>query len=683
MHVSNVQIFAIESVMDGVTDSRVKKMMKIKRKKKKRKRRHGNHDKLKLTGMSRSQTGPPGKASPNEREKKERNSAHHLQYPGNSDSELTPSISTEADVASLKDPLQDMEFSEAKEPQESSMNNPESEAMVVGEQKEDSQLEISMKVEENATSDPVISDVDRDDKDPNDSRTVPSVPEEQLPLGDSEKLPTTSIVSTGLVEQVVEKTPTEAATLPSSNEEEKPRVSDEDEEKSQDAFEKHPQPSINQIVPAESPAKTDLPSNTNVIIGEQGGEHVVKTFPNEKEIAGVHDQELRAKDSEIAEDGLNATMSKADPPPRIVKKLSKERIEGFIEQSALTLKHNPSPAALMADRDSGELYDTEGVVKSGERVDDRSRFDISFAKKAEQISNAFITGDLSSVNRESRKDELNGVEQLGIVKNKSGSLIESEISRHYTYTAEEMARMNLVDAAKRKDEIERLMTEDFKRKTSSPKHLATEIDGRTRFRKDSLLRKMNENRIKKTVDGKDLKVNVGVKDRKSAYLAMASQNNRDSIEKKKRKVSAVDIRKSRGNAHSKYRNSVKRQSSQTVSGRPKSPTQRRTSRPRLNAKRESWRRESESGVSQRNRSYTEHKAADERSKGKVVSPRLSASEIERAKLKAVDELASKQSYPYGPNAAKMLEIRKSDSSLNIEKNQSEFYSINEENEADE
>jgi len=299
------------------------------------------------------------------------------------------------------------------------------------------------------------------------------------------------------------------------------------------------------------------------------------------------------------------------------------------------------------------------------------------------------------VNRESRKDELDGVEQLGIVKKKSGSgvLTESEISRHYT--AEEMARMDLVDAAKRKDEIERLMTEDFKRKTSSPKHLAVEIDGRTRFRKDSLLRKMNEKRIKKTIDEKELKVNVGVKDRKSKYLAMASINNPDSLGKKKRKVSAGDIRKSRGNAHSKYINSVKRQSSQTVSGRPKSPIRRKTSRPRLSAKRESWRRESERGwkpkdlkatsaeVSSRNRSYTEHKASDEKYRGKVKSPRLSASEIERAKLKAVEELASKQSYPYGPNAAKMLDARKSDSLLSIEKSQSELYTTIEENEADE
>merc|ERR1711920_890533 len=123
---------------------------------------------------------------------------------------------------------------------------------------------------------------------------------------------------------------------------------------------------------------------------------------------------------------------------------------------------------------------------------------------------------------------------------------------------------DLVDAAKRKDEIERLMTEDFKRKTSSPKQLAIEIDGGTRLRKDSLMRSMNEKKIKKTIDGKQLKVNVGVKDRKS-----------------------------KGNAHSKYINSVKRQSSQT--GRPKSPIQRRSSRPRLSAKRESWLRESKMG----------------------------------------------------------------------------------------
>merc|ERR1712050_373954 len=113
----------------------------------------------------------------------------------------------------------------------------------------------------------------------------------------------------------------------------------------------------------------------------------------------------------------------------------------------------------MAARDSGEYYDTNSVIKSGERVDDRSMLDVSIAKKTEQISTAFNSGDLSSVDRESRKDELDGVEQMGIVKNKSSVLIEceSEISRHYT--AEEMARMDLVDAAKRKDEIERLMTE--------------------------------------------------------------------------------------------------------------------------------------------------------------------------------------------------------------------------------
>merc|ERR1712060_20014 len=188
---------------------------------------------------------------------------------------------------------------------------------------------------------------------------------------------------------------------------------------------------------------------------------------------------------------------------------------------------------------------------------------------------------------------------------------------------------------------------------------------------------------------------MGVKDRKSKYLAMASINNPDSPEKKKRKMSAGDRRKSRGNAHSKYINSVKRQSSQTVSGRPKSPIRRGTSRPRLSAKRETWRRDSERGekpkdlkatsaeVSSRNRSHTEHKASDEKYKVKVISPRLNASEIDRAKLKAVEELASKQSYPYGPNAAKMLEARKSDSLLSIEKNQSELYSTIEENEADE
>merc|ERR1711920_600931 len=252
---------------------------------------------------------------------------------------------------------------------------------------------------------------------------------------------------------------------------------------------------------------------------------------------------------------------------------------------------------------------------------------------------------------------------------------------------------DLVDAAKRKDEIERLMTEDFKRKTSSPKHLAIEIDGGTRLRKDSLMRSMNEKKIKKTIDGKQLKVNVGVKDRKSKYLAMASQKNRESLERIKRKVSTGDIRKSKGNAHSKYINSVKRQSSQT--GRPKSPIQRRSSRPRLSAKRESWLRESKMGgkpkdlrttsseVSRRNRSHTEHKASDEKNRAKVISPRLNASEIKRAKLKAVEDLASKQSYPYGPNAAKLLEARKSDSLLSIEKNQSELYSTIEENEADE
>merc|ERR1711920_702857 len=254
---------------------------------------------------------------------------------------------------------------------------------------------------------------------------------------------------------------------------------------------------------------------------------------------------------------------------------------------------------------------------------------------------------------------------------------------------------DLVDAAKRKDEIERLMTEDFKRKTSSPKHLAIEIDGGTRLRKDSLMRSMNEKRIKKTIDGKELKVNVGVKDRKSKYLAMAGQKKIESLEKKKRKVSAGDIRKSKGNAHSKYINSVKRQSSQTISVRSKPAVHRKSSRPRLSAKRESWLRESErrgkpkdakttsAEVSRRNRSYTGHKTSDEKYKAKDIAPRLNASEIERAKLKAVEALASKQSYSYGPNAAKLLEARKSDSSLSIEKNQSELYSTIEENEADE
>merc|ERR1719397_253081 len=644
--------------------------------------------------MVRSQTEPSsGETSPNVKNKCK--SANHLQSPVILDGELTPTASTEGDVPSLKDPLLDMEISEVKEPPESSINNPESEAMADVEQKEDSQLDTPMKVDENEalSPDPVTTDVDRDNKGPKDSRIEPSVTEEQLPLGES-KILTTSLVSPRVAEQVVGKAPSKAAPLP-SNEEEKPRVSDEDEEKSLDAFEKKATPSINQIVPAELPANTERPANTNVVIGELGGEHVVKTFPSEKEIAGgLYGKESLAENNQIeAENELNAPMSKSDSPLRIVKKLSKERTEGIFEQTEQTLKHTPSQAALMADQDSGELYDARGVVKSGERVDDRSKLDISFAKKSEEISLAFNSGDLSTVDREIRKDKLDGVEQLGIVKNKSGVLTESEISRHYT--AEEMARMDLVDAAKRKDEIERLMTEDFKRKTSSTKQVAVEIDGRTRFRKDSLLRKMNEKRIKKTIDEKELKVNVGVKDRKSKYLAMASQSKRESLEKKKRKVSAGDIRKSRGNAHSKYINSVKRQSSQTVSGRPKSPILRRSSRPRLSAKRESWRRESErggkpkdlkstsAGVSQRNRSHTEHKASDEKYRAKNKSPRLSASEIERAKLKAVEDLASKQSYPYGPNAAKMLEARKSDSLLSIEKSKSELYSTIDENEADE
>merc|ERR1719320_1523995 len=264
---------------------------------------------------------------------------------------------------------------------------------------------------------------------------------------------------------------------------------------------------------------------------------------------------------------------------------------------------------------------------------------------------------------------------MGLVKKISSGVSESEISKHYT--SAEMSQLDLVDAAKRKNEYERLMTESFKSK-SSYSDVGAEVDGRTRYRTESILRKMNENRIKKTIDEKELKVDIGVKDRKNAYLARL---NPDCSDKRTRKMSAGDIRRSTGNAHSKYRNSVKRQSSKTISGKPISPIKRRTSRPRLSAKRESWRRESETEQKsigktrsedyRRSNSYTEQKNSDAKYRRKLTSPRIKASEIEKSKLKAVNELASKQSYPYGPNAAKLLEKRKSDHLLSVEENELE------------
>lgn len=650
MHASNVQVFAMDSVMDGVSAARKKKKMKIKRKRKrkKRKEKHSEHG---SAPPSPNNPTPSQEPFPVIKVDGPTFTGDYLLTPGDEQSPWTDG----SDMSPLPSPSPDAspieDFCEIKGNENSSMAISGLDLVHV-EVKDASESKIACEVEENAAPNPEVvrPDMNWDDEAHKSG--------EQLLPGDGKKSHTVSEVSSQSTLQRVEKVSTEVSSQPCEAREEKALI-------------------IANIPQLPKGVVPETETDT-VVIAEHGGEQIVGVLPSVNEIAdepGGQDSNFEDNqiETETPEDAVNSEGSR---PHRVVNKLSKERTEGMFGQSKLTPTHKTSSAAIAADYDNLEVYDTHTVVKSGVKVDDMNKLDFNFAKRAEEMSNAFRIGDhIPTSQQERSQNELDGVQQKRLVKNTSTMMEfgESEISKHYTHA--EMSTLDDVDAAKRKNDLENLMTVGFKKKKSSL-DLGTEIDGRTRYRKESILRKMKEIKVKKTVNEKDLKVDVGVKDRMNMFLAKVNQP--ENFENRKRNVSAYVARKTiTGNAHSKYINSVKRNSSRTVTGKPPSPLKRKSSRPRLSAKRESWRRESETELKvgdQRTlsetdllgRNYTEYKTSPKSRRKTAISPkkaRLKASEIQKSKLKAAQELASKESYPYGPNAAKMIEMRRSKSDL--------------------
>jgi len=657
MHASNVQVYAIDSIMEGVNQSKKKKKMKIKRRHKRKKRR-----------IAKPGKGPPSTVN----ESPDGATWSDAKSVG----DVSPNVSPRPEPSPTPDAAIDV--SEEKEFPQNTEGSP---ALFPGSEEKETSLKVSDNhiipaVEENLAL-PAGSlvptsraKVEQDTACEENEVPLPMTTEDNLLPGKSNTEPKTSEVSSP----------------PQDTEEQKALDSDVQEEKTSGTIGDE-KISHGFLVIPESPLAApqqdeDKPTET-IVIAEEGGEQFIKV-PSIDEATALNDQELPQIGIENDGNGINDEQAdKISPlPVRAVNKLSKDRTEGTFGYSKPAAEHQTSPAARLADLGKREeYYSDEQIVKSGEKLDDLSLLELDFARKAEQISAAFSVGDLSSL-KTITGDELNGVQHKRLVSNMDIDFTDTQITRHFT--DEEMALLEGVDASKRKEAIMRMMTASFKKKTSVD---LRDVDvSKIRNRQESYIQKSKESPTK-TNSKKNLGVKVDVARRKSKYLANLEENKAKSKHRAKR-PSSGDSKKLRSAAQLKYMRSVqrldstssstlKRKKSSTVISNPALLKRKSTSsRPRLNAKRESWRKngteqKSSDLLRMRSLTFTEGKNSEPGNRRNTyTSPRierLKSSEIEEAKMRAARGLSYKPEYPYGPHAAKMMEERASQRNLLKEK----------------
>jgi len=667
MHASNVQVYAIDSIMEGVNQSKKKKKMKIKRRHKRKKRR-----------IAKPGKGPPSTVN----ESPDGATWSDAKSVGS----VSPNVSPRPEPSPTPDAAIDM--SEEKEfpqnPEGSPAAGPESEEKETSLKVSDNN--IIPAVEENLTlpSGSLVptsqAKVELDTAYEENEVPLPMITEDNLPPGEGNTEPKASEVSSPPQDTQEQKA------LDSNVQEEKTSGTIGDEKISHGFL----------VIP-ESPRTApqqdeDKPTET-LVIAEEGGEQFIKVPSTIDEATALNDQELPQIGIENNVGGTNEEHAdKISPlPVRAVNKLSKDRTEGIFGNSKPAPEHQTSAAARLADLGKREeYYSDEQIVKSGEKLDDLSTLELDFAHKAEQISAAFSVGDLSSL-KTITGDELNGVQHKRLVSNMDIDFTDTQITRHFT--EEEMALLEGVDASKRKEAIMRMMSAGFKKNTSVD---LRDVDvSKIRNRQESYIQKSKESPTKKN-SKKNLGVKVDVARRKSKYLANLEENQAKAKSKQRiRRPSSGDSKKFRSAAQLKYMRSVQRLDSTSTSStsstlkRKKSNTlvsnpallkrKSTSSRPRLNAKRESWRKngteqKSSDLLRMRSLTFTEGKNSEPgnrrntyTSPRKETKERLKSSEIEEAKMRAARGLSYKPEYPYGPHAAKMMEERESQRNLLKEK----------------
>jgi len=656
MHASNVQVYAIDSIMEGVNQSKKKKKMKIKRRHKRKRRRIGKPGK-----------GPPstGNESPD----------GAIWSDAKSVGDVSPNASPRPDPSPTPDAAIDM--SEEKELPQNTEGSPS--ALPESEEKE-TLLEVSDNqiipgVEENLTlpSGSLIptsqAKVEQDTACEGNEVPLPMTTEDNLLPGKGDTEPKASEVSSPPQDTGVQK----ASDSVVQEEKTSGIIGDK---KISEGFVVIPDS------PIAAPQQDEDKLTGTMVIAEEGGEQFIKVPSSTTEATASHDQQLPQM-IENEDAGIdNEQTDKISPlPVRAVNKLSKDRTEGTFGSSKPVSQHQTSPAARMADLDKRDhYYSDEQIVRSGKKLDDLSMLELDFAKKAEQISAAFSVSDLSS-QKTITGDELNGVQHKRLVSKMDIDFADNQITRHFT--DEEMALLEGVDASKRKEAIMRMMSAGFKKTTSVD---LKDVDvSKIRNRQESYIQKMNESPTKKNPKN-SLGVKVDVARRKSKYLANLEENQSKSKLRVKRSSSG-DSKKFRSAAQLKYMRSLQRMDSTSASylkRKKSSPTasnpgllkrKSTSSRPRLNAKRESWRKngaEQKSGDHLRMRSLTttEEKNSELGNRRNTYTSarkeRLNSSEIKEAKMREA-RLSYKPEYPYGPHAAKMMEERASQRNLLKEK----------------
>lgn len=626
MHASNVQVFAIDSMLEGVKGSRKSKKMKIKRKSKRWRRQHSGRS----SGRSRkssSAKSTPRKSPPILIMTDGMSIAANL--PGLEDWPLScePWLgSPKSDVPPISENLASdvMALSEVRETLAPPMKTLE----LFRVQSEESDARVQVSEEKGAL--PPLSNVDVNRiQAERDAVVHPATAGFSEPAEMAVKKEDPQIVD----DSREEKTPVLIT------EDEKALVSQEEEQKSI----VYPI-----IVRPNLQTRPEFTSDT-IFISEKGGEQILKILPTAKERAVVLEGEptiIRHCEREKQ----NANISETAQSVGVINKPYKTETDGLLEPSN---EIHTQKFDLLNNVEHNDHQDIESV----DRVDDIFGLNLSLM----EIPPDFETGDLGPSPR--TINVLDGVWQKSSARNSSIALNNTEIKMRLA--KKEMPTRDDINATARTQDTDSLNNEICTKTKSTD--LVIESDQKNRDQISLLMRKMNESRVKKAVRMINSKVKAVTKDESNPNLSNIKEP--DSLTNDLASQSLDNIKKTK--PQMKYLNSIKRMSSNpintlprksrvTAATKPGGGLKKRSSRPRLKAKREYWRQRHPTTDLKIGRSNTTSDKVnyDQKDKEKTFSsprkPRLKAADIQEAKLKAARELASKQSYPYGPNAAKKI-----------------------------
>lgn len=611
MHASNVQIYAIDAILEGVNGSRRSKTMKIKRKSKRRRQNSGR------SRWSLSIKSTPRKATrafiTTDGERIAADLPGLENWPLSGETSL---VTPRSDVPRLSENLASgvMSLSEVNE----ALVSPTQTFELVGFQAEEGEARLR-ESEERGTL-PPLSNLEVNPVQPEPFVGHPVAKEFSDPAKFAVKNKVPELVNYSREEKG----------LFLITEDDKASVPQEEEQKSL----VYPT-----IVRPTLLTRPEVTSDT-IVISEKGGEEILKILNTAKEPVAVSGgKPMIIRNSEKAK--LNIGISETDLYVGIVNKFSKTKTDGFSEP-----KREINTSIKLVDLNEIEHNANQSI----DSMDGVGGVNINLSQKVTEMDTDFEIENFGPSPRTT--NELDVVWQKFAAESRNIALNDSKIKRHFT--RKEMPTRDIMDETSTEQDTDSLKNETGTKTKSID--LETESDQKSIDKLSLLISELNESIVKKAVWIIDSQVNLSdirePDDLRNYLVKQSSDINMNNPQMKYLK----SIRRITSNPISTSSHKSEIAAATKLGGRLK----RTTGRPRPEAKQESWQQHHPTTELKIGRSKTSSdkiiydQKNREKSFASLRKARLKTSDIEEAKLKAALELASKQPYPDGTSGAKKI-----------------------------